>query len=248
MARFCTVAPVNILQRLKEDGLFDNHHLVLAHDIVKKPKEYEALFADLNPLVKFVILDNSVIELGTAVDTKMIADAAAIVLPTCVVLPDVLLDHTATVNDCKLALESEAWQKLADSYGLMMIPQGKHLQDFAWCAQEFAHEELVQYWGVPRNLVEHQVTRHYAIKMVKTLNKTNPIHMMGFSDDLTDDVICANMPEVYSIDSAVPLRLKEHIRFNVRYAKRGDWWETAEYDRGMIEHNLTLARSWLRYK
>src|SRR6266566_6354097 len=94
MSRFAIVAPPNILQTLKACNTLGDCHLLLAHDIVKKEEEYHDLFNHLGQLSprKLIILDNSVIETGNAVNVDVVAHAASIVNPTCVVLPDVMLN------------------------------------------------------------------------------------------------------------------------------------------------------------
>lgn len=255
MARFCIVAPPPILRRLEESGEgIGSAHLLLAHDVVKHANEYRELFntskrdrwgATLVHQNRWIILDNSVIELGNAVDIGMIQEAVEIVNPSCVVLPDVLENWAATVESCSVALED--WPLTLKSTPFLMIPQGKTLKEFIKCAEYFAENVNIKFWGVPRNLVKNIGTRRDAIKVCKLLNPARPIHMMGFSNNLADDVLCAGDPNlgVLSIDSAVPLRINEPIQLGREYPGRGDWWDNPTFSPDWTIPNLRKIRKWV---
>lgn len=247
MTKFCVVAPTNILQGLQAHGMLGIHHLVLAHDIVvpDKSKIYDEIFGNRKwDPSELVILDNSVIETGNAVDLSMVADAMSICQPTCVVLPDVLLDADATITACRDALIS--WpKKLGADTKYMYVPQGKTLQEFfeAAVANELIDDERITHWGVPRNLVKQMNTksRGIACKMLYELNPKRQIHMLGFSDRMADDFACATFPEVASIDSAVPLRINVPFNPNIVPQPRGDWWDKAHMSPLVIQ-NLNQVR------
>lgn len=247
MTKFCVVAPTNILQGLQAHGMLGIHHLVLAHDIVvpDKSKIYDEIFGNRKwDPSELVILDNSVIETGNAVDLEMIADAMSICQPTCVVLPDVLLDYEKTVDDCLSALD--LWpKKLGDQAKFMYVPQGKNLCEFFASAseQKLLEDERITHWGVPRNLVKQMNTksRGIACKMLYELNPKRSIHMLGFSDRMADDFACATFPEVASIDSAVPLRINVPFNPNMVPQPRGDWWHKATMTPLVIQ-NLNQVR------
>lgn len=251
MARFAIVAPPTILEGLDKAHLLGGSHLLLAHDIVKHPKRYEAIFSTkrnasgmlLEYTDRFVILDNSVIELGTAVDIQMIADAAHIVKPTCIVLPDVMLKAVDTITSCSEALLSWGKHLPREFQKYMIAPQGVSLKEFTACAEFFGDEPLIRYWGIPRNLVACHGSRQNAIRACKLIDSHRPIHMLGFSDNMLDDVICARNESVYSIDSAVPLRYPSRLLLSSNIPPRGDWWETAKMSERVIT-NLQTARGW----
>src|SRR5260370_27543889 len=159
MTRFAVVAPTNILSHLAEENKLGSTHLLLAHDVVKWPNEYKGIFAHADPAYDMIIMDNSVIELGGAVDLPMIREACRIVPPSFVVLPDVLLDGQATVAACSEALFS--WD-LGYKFPYMYVPQGKTIQEFVAAAEPFAAQKSIGAWGIPRNLVKSLGTRRRA--------------------------------------------------------------------------------------
>lgn len=250
MTKFCIVAPPNILKGLQAHGMLGIHHLLLAHDIIHITKKdiYAEIFKDRDwDPSELVILDNSVIETGNSVDLEMMADAIQIVQPTCVALPDVLLESQATIDSCLLALEK--WPiKLGDDTKYIYIPQGKTILEFIHSASDsvLVSDPRITHWGCPRNLVKSlsSHSRALAIKMLYELNPGRKIHMMGFSDRMQDDLACASFPEVDSIDSAVPLRINMPIDVNMVPQPRGNWWDEAQLTPVTI-HNLNQIRMWL---
>ena len=249
MSNFAPVCPTQILRGLKADNALGNYHLLLAHDVAAKPDEYAEIFDGFDGQI---ILDNSVIELGTAVDLDMIVAAAKVVRPTTTVLPDVMLKQQSTIEACKAALPiwTEAFQKAGLQPQFMIAPQG--LTQLAWvrCAEAFAEDPEINFWSIPRNCVRNFHTRQGLPEILHALNPNRKIHMLGFSDMLLDDVITAKHPYVWGIDSAVPVRaisqdiLMSFSSFSAM-PPRGNWWETAEYDPAM-KSNIALAKQWFK--
>jgi hypothetical protein len=124
----------------------------------------------------------------------------------------------------------------------LYAPQGKTLKQFTKAAEALSKgSDRIRYWGVPRNLVKHIGSRRKAIETVRALNDRRYIHMLGFSDDLSDDFLCANVLEVDTIDSAVPMRYKGVFNLGAVLEPRGDWWEKAEFTQQMVD-NIKIAR------
>lgn len=257
MAKFAVVAPLNIVEQLDILGILGSHHLLLAHDVVhpRNNQRYHDLFHPegrrrtkrdpIPPLKRTIIMDNSVIELGHAVDPAMLEEACSTVQATSVVLPDILEDAAATLESCVNAVLS--WDKF-DLPPYMMVPQGRTLSEFLNCAQAFIHVDRVNYWGVPRNIVALHGSRKGAIGCLFGISPGKRIHMMGFSDDIEDDIRCAQLTEVDTIDSAVPLRANTLITIDpedpYKHTPRSEWWSTAEFH-SVIPENLHRVRKWL---
>lgn len=254
MARFAPVAPIQVVSSLSASASGD-YHLLLAHDVAAKAKEYGKFFNRFNHTV---IMDNSVIELGGAVDLKVVKAACHAVDSATVVLPDVLLDGKATVESCKAALE--VWpDEFKDLFGgkapqsrmrgFMLVPQGKTLAEFAWCANQFAYDDYINFWGVPRNLVKEIGSRAKAIDIVHAINPTRRIHLLGFSDDIPDDVLCAKDRRVEGIDSAVPLRagtLGVKLDFDTDVGKRDPLWFDSAVRVPLMDENIETYKRWIR--
>ena len=255
MAKFGPVAPIQVVRNLSPRACGD-YHLLLAHDVAEHDVEYRQFFGRISNCT--VIMDNSVIELGNAVDLKVIKKALQAVDSSTVVLPDVLLDSKKTVESCKAAIEP--WSRdLSDvgfgtassngRRGFMLVPQGKTLAEFAWCAQQFASDPLINFWGIPRNLVKEIGSRARAIDICAAINSHRRIHLLGFSDDIVDDVLCAKDRRVEGIDSAVPLRmasLGSELAFNMDTPKRDPNWFANATHVPLMDQNIETYTQWIR--
>lgn len=249
--RFAPVAPVHILQSFADRDELGDYHLLLAHDIVKEENRdgYRKLFGDRD-WEGTVILDNSIIELGNAVHLDIIRDALEITRANVVVLPDVLLDGEATYNSI-MANYDNWYDELngASNFEFMLVPQGKTVEEFRDCVQHLDAEfkDTSAWWGIPRNTADNHGTRSHALMAAKTTNPTRRIHLLGFSENLHDDIRVSQMDVADGIDSAVPVRIANcdpqlNFDWDTRnIPPRGDWWEKAEFNEQMLT-NLQNAR------
>lgn len=279
MPRFSAVCPAHIAKELQKEGVLGSYNLVLAHDIVDNIQAYGELFdytktpADWDsrthggwrtsrPLGQVTILDNSVIELGGAVSLEMILEAAVTVKANVIVLPDVLRDSKGTIESGLDAYE--LWTPVLERYltwdwSYMVVPQldkddtAFGLKSFIRCAEAFISQPRINWWGCPRNLVEPLGTRADALKILRMLDYTKAVHMLGFSDNLIDDFLCATdvQNRVMGIDSAVPLRaaskgvsMRLSMDTNTEIGPRGGWWNNVTFDPLMVE-NMKAVKSWL---
>lgn len=258
MAKFLPVAPPSVLSALTPENGGATASFMLAHEVVEDPDAYDhhvhwqTFHAD--------ILDNSVIELGGAVDLKMIAEAARICSPSVVVLPDVLEDAAATVD--AIHNSAEAFRREMSGQRFMVVPQGETLKDWIQGLEDIAFSPLLNALfdmrhmviGIPRNTTGRIVqSRQELVKIVNVVMPYNDIHLLGFSENMADDFVTAAFsPKVLSIDSAAPLRMHE-MRLSALTEPRGNWWNevrratalTAE-DKHRFQRNYIIASQMAR--
>lgn len=257
MASFAPVAPIGMLSGLHKAKALGDYHLLLAHDVKAHAEEYHNLFSNAfmhdhvgRTLNGTIIMDNSVIELGYAIDGETMATACQAVGATVAVLPDVLLNGADTVKASLKALEEWDKEPYLNAIDYMAIPQGTTATEFLSCVEIFADIEKIRWISVPRNTVKHFGTRQGLIEIVSALCPHKKLHLMGFSDDLTDDIISARHPKVSGIDSAVPLRLgtQGHLitTASTTHSPRGDWWDTNPQVNRHVLKNMEYIRRWVR--
>lgn len=246
MAIFLPVAPPRCLQYLRTSTRLDAFYL--AHEVVKAPIDYLKVGCDALP--GHSILDNSVVELGGAVDFDMVSEAAHIVKPNVVVLPDVLEDAKATIEAVK-ADYARFYDRFHNTINpargyseLMVIPQGKDLLDWVHCAEILIKEFPTAWVGIPRNTTGRiTATRQQLIAVVRMFNPEVKIHLLGFSEDMVDDFLSAQSAD--SIDSAVPIRIAcQGVYFSPadKYDSRDpDWWEKGEEHGDIVLANVRRA-------
>lgn len=256
MAEFAPVCPAEVLEELCRKNVDGPYHLPLAHDVLASPEIYERLFNPHEYFRHTTILDNSVIELGAAVDIKTIAEAAKITQAHVIVLPDVLLKGPETLTACIEALDhwTQYLEKtLQHDWGFMFVPQGATVEEFLYCAEAFASycrekPTRMRYWGVPRNSRDSLSLSRYTVSQL--LHKIEPNwkqHLLGFSEDFSDDIFALTSPCVTGIDSAVPVRC---ATFNMRIQDlhieklppRGDWWEKPQHEEYIDQMAANVVR------
>ena len=245
MSKFAPVAPPLMLLDLKRKGALGDYHLLLAHDVVAQKDLYKEVFSDLEPY-PFVIMDNSVIELGKPVADEIMEEAVSIVHTDLIVLPDAIADPERTFEmSSKAAL---AWSYLGLP-GFMVVPQGTTQNEFTDSADQLMKLPGVRAWGVPRHATSKLKTRHHLTYSLMVLRPGFSIHLLGFSDNLVDDISVARAIGVNGIDSAVPIRLGLlDIPFYTHidsHPPRGDFWETATTATPQVLENLAKIRGWI---
>lgn len=226
MSKYAPVAPVEILLQIKERNMLQGYMLLLAHDVVQKPDKYAQL---MHKFEGTVILDNSLIELGHPAPVDTMLAAAAITKPTFVVLPDVLNEREETVRLATDAINT--WfKRLPPETGAMIAAQGNSPEDALWCVDEIIGRGSKQNCkvdkvmvGVPREVANKQGSR---AKLVQLLVQAKyQVHLLGMSNCLSDDLMCAKLYGVQGIDSASPLRAGWEGK---RYDGYTDWMRPRE--------------------
>lgn len=251
MSNFAPVVPIQIANAYKEAGMLGNYHLLLAHDVVENIPDYMEVYQDPT---NFIIMDNSVIELGHPIGLEDMKTACLAVGAAVAVLPDELLQKNATLEATNKALD--AWQVLWD-LGLsgMAVPQGETYDEWLECAEQMLLDSRIGYIGIPKNVrQELGVSRVIAIEDIHALSDSDVhIHLLGFSDDIGDDIAAARVRNkgVMGIDSAVPPRLglrdglaisKDHSD----HSPRGDWWDDPGEVSALDISNVTTFRKWIK--
>ena len=121
-SKFAPVCPPRIYQAMREAGYIPSNVLLLAHDVVANKDLYETEFVRSEWLHTNIIMDNSLIETGGAVDAEMVYTAASTVGADVVVLPDVLRDGIASTKATLKAWAEWHW-KFRD-FQKMIVIQG----------------------------------------------------------------------------------------------------------------------------
>lgn len=244
--QFAPVANLATYARLLEMGLLDNYHLLIATEVAKDLENWGEFWSypSIPPEIgkdMFIIMDNGVIETGQALDPQTLGEAANAVDASCIVLPDVLGDAGKTIKVAKAAF-SELNQI---GRPLMGVVQGQTFEQTD--AVVDLYQRLgVKYLSIPRVMVRFFGTR---IKLIRRYqNVIGPIHLLGFSDNIFDDIYAAHEPSVMGIDSATPLWCQ--IDFPDKppvandYGKRPQGYWSMDPDE-MNYKNVERVRAWL---
>ena len=258
---------------------FGNYHLFLAHHVTERREEFTRLiqtyFSPLRSNIYYqpltIIMDNSLVENGMSVDQKMVSDAVAIIqdaahergmspkIQVIPVLPDVMGDGHNTILESSEAypkwLEDPVFNKWHSQF--MVVAQGRSWNDYTSTVNFFftgergrKYGERISWVGIPRFLVKTLGTRVEATQYADVVARNAHIHLLGFSDDLWDDVQAVRQggESVTGIDSAVPVRATVELHLNTNSDQIGaripDWFENGKLN-DFAEANIIQARKWV---
>ena len=253
LPNFLPVAPLPVLAQLNAHGELADGLLTVANVVMADPFRYEAFFRRLREIGQGVdiTLDNGLIEQGYALPPGVMMAAAQLLHAKTVVLPDVIANKKATLEASREA--AKLYGEVHAEVTLMGVAQGRSLEEFVICGLELA--KVADVLAVPRHSVARVGTRSEIIHQLYE-GTGKPIHLLGFSDDVLDDLNCARMEGVTGIDSAMPIWFGLYgypieaywgdPDINPEHRKRPlNYWGLGPIDDLVVE-NIRKVRTWLR--
>lgn len=243
------------------------YHLMLAHHCVASEENLKTTADVAGRFLQYgsfahVIMDNSLVETGGAVDDKMILEACNTLLGpksykwnesirVTAVLPDVMGDgessREATEQGFYRWSNDPAWRNV----DFMYVAQGCGWDDFLLSLDHFSKlqrsSQRIRMLAIPRVLRKTLGSR---VKTVQAASLVVPssvqIHLLGFSDDIADDILAAiSSSRVRGIDSAVPYRINAPIGLASHApARNPDWLEKGTLNEHALPNHNTVNR-WL---
>lgn len=234
-SKFAPVVPVHFYQQFILHGYAPKTVLLLAHDVVENADAYAEAFSHSHWDDTTIFMDNSLVELKTAVDLDMVKEAVSIInRPNMViVLPDAMGNGPETTRLTRDAMQKWDWE--FRDHQLMAVIQGATMKDWLTCAESLSDLSL-DWISIPR-ITENAFGYHRRelIPFAEAIFPQAKVHLLGFSDYIWEDLRAAAHYAVKSIDSAVPFRMATENILSEAVPKRGDWWQTAKFDPSMID-------------
>lgn len=233
--KFAPVAPYHIYQQFIVNGYVPNTVLLLAHDVVSHEDEYAETFMHKAWNDTTIIMDNSLVETGGAVDLEMVKRASEIVAADIVVLPDVMGHGVKSAEATIAAWASWSWE--FRNQEKMVVLHGATNEEWFQSAEMIKSEGIDPDWlSIPRFCENGADRRLKLINYARMIFGAKPIHLLGFSNFVGSDLLAASHYNVKSIDSAVPLRLKTTAIISEDAGKRDPhWFRDVKFDTKMIE-------------
>jgi hypothetical protein len=240
--------------RMWYNHLIGSYHLLIATEVAKDLEAWHDFWVPPegmiwppfegpgSPIKPFIIMDNGLIEAGAACDPHTLKEAAHAVNASCIVLPDVLGDYGKTLK----AVKSSFIELEQLGFPLLGVVQGHSLEQVHTLAEFYTHIG-VEFLSVPRVMVDIFGSRQDLVRRLSQYGL--PIHLLGFSDNLEDDIATAHLPGVMGIDSAVPLWypgiLPPSPPRDADFGKRPkDFWDWDPMKPNY--HNVVRVREWLQ--
>lgn len=259
MTHFAAVAPLSIHKGIHEYCL-GTYQLLIASVILKDIDNYSAFWQSKLP-DQYIMVDNGVIEEGFPLPMEYLVRAAKAVEANCIILPDTIDDARMTVKLATVAVR-EYRSLEADGRELMGVVQGESLSECFACASDLINLG-VDRLAVPRGLTKNLGSRIHLVATLANIYRGVPIHLLGFSDNIPDDILAAVQAGVVGIDAATPVWLGlqgielpgEPPADSSKWGHRPDYFWTADsdandddgmhYETAMIERNIGTVSKWL---
>lgn len=177
-----------------------DYHMALTH-LALQSKAYKDYYKERAAKGDFVILDNSIIELGASMDWGTVVDVAEAIQPSEVVLPDVLLDGPSTMEAIGTALMSKHTTRLKPGTRLMAVCHGATSEEWLHTFTQLSMLEQIHTIGIPKVTAELFGSRNALLTLLEESGMLDScgkgIHLLGANEDK---------------DFQVPARAKRHIR------------------------------------
>lgn len=261
--QYSAVGPSKLLGSLQEYDMLGGYQLFLAHDVVANEWRYKKLAKEVrsNERKSIIILDNSLIELGGAVDLGVMLRAANYVAPNYIVMPDVLLEMDQSIKAFRTHYAQ--WAQLCKTIPgcqLMAVVQGKTSAELEMCAEAYVQADQQDCLGalaIPRAFENTLGGGYQRARVADVLfrNFGMPIHMLGFSEYFRDDMEAARTNGVMGIDSATPLRAGfENLKYSTQECwkqirvSRPRWFDLAANVNYAMAFNIGFIRGLLDVK
>lgn len=193
------ISPTGLLDRYSKRT---DYHLCLAH-LIYNDSHYRNWYQDRIQDGDFVILDNSVIELGRPVSLSELADVAKMIRPSEIVLPDWPADPLLTLNEAR-----EGAPILLKTFRckIMAVPQGKTVDEWMWSHEQLCHIDEVTTIGIGKFLKEVRPDVVRELDRARDPNRDyhllgtwgNPIEVRGYDQ---------SAPWLRGVDTKLPVRL-----------------------------------------
>lgn len=260
-ARYSPIAPIALLEVMLElersavRQVLGNYLLLLAHDVLAYPERYENLIIRVRRYYEsygdtFIIMDNSVVELGHAMNMEDVIEAACVVEADCIMTPDILGDSHGT----QALVEIQKELLLECNFPLMRVPQGKSHAELVecvdWLHYHLPTDNMTEFWGVPRWVSNELGSRIPIVQYINMLSEGAYIHLLGGSNNYLDDCRSATLPHVMGIDSANPLVMAYNghsiAEKGWEHVDRGNYWDTKKLI-PLVAENMDTIRNDIKY-
>jgi hypothetical protein len=262
--KFAPVAPIQILEEMSP-FIFGDYHLLLAHHVLEHPERFTARFREYILTTAggdiMVIMDNSIVELGVPIPTETMTEALQVIAraepahhnnrhPRLFLVP-VLPDEMGSAEGTALrsTVSYHDWLKsdiMELTGGFMLVTHGPTWEEFTKLVDVFLLDPnafpMITWAGVPRLLGP---MRTAAAQYIRIIRPDLYIHMLGFSDNIWDDISATRQSHVMGIDSAVPLRHPTLLSPGSKQEPRPKSW----FEEGTLTevalNNIRNVRLWL---
>ena len=249
------IRPAHILP-IGRQKRYADMHMALTHLVESAGNEYNKFFMGL-PDDDYIMLDNSVIELGEAVSLNRLINAAKIINADEIVIPDAYKNKDETLRLLYKYLEELEGKDLP--YKIQVVPHGKNANEWMDCYNEVRRIDEVDVIGIPKVTTSiFPGGRAYLTTLLDRLGVATPnkeYHLLGVWNNPIELDYVSRYNWIRSVDSAITYACGVNgIRFDEQVGtQRPDDLEWSFYDdtsvnQHIIEHNIEMMGRWCQYE
>lgn len=196
--KLASILPVKNFDRMFEG----DYAMMLAHLADKYPK-------CKNPNC-YKIMDNSLIELGGAVDMPRLVEAAIKCEADEIILPDVFNNAEGTISSVEYAAEWLYKNNLLNKFRLMAVCQGKDEDEFNTCFTVLNMMHYISCIGIPKVAeTKHPEGRPHFEHLWTERQMTKQIHLLGVWSNLQELLMYRKPQLIRSVDTCIPALLSK---------------------------------------
>jgi len=229
------------LQLLSQSEEFNDYDYCLPHLLDQFPT-YEAYFREAKKKGRYIIMDNSLHELGEAYDTSRLLHWVSELEPNEFIVPDVWENAAISVRNARTWASVE----LPEGVNKVAVVQGKSYTDFATSYQSykwFGYKKIAFSYGASWFQECFQHPNPYVAKMMGRLKTINNLYKNNIISDFDKvHLLGCNLPQEFlyykdfkfieSIDTSNPVM---HGLKGIRYSEGG----LLHKDKEKIDENFT---------
>lgn len=216
-------------------------HMFLTHLVEK----YE-FYANFAKNVKgYKILDNSLIELGGAVNMSRVLDAAEKIGADEIILPDVFQKGPETIDAVNMALSelNDRYSNRKWPYKLMAVAQGRDEREWYECYQALLENPDIDVIGVPKVLAKmHPAGRPHFVNEHCDL-KRKPHHLLGLWYSLTEFNEYERIDDIRSCDTVLLGYMAKHGLDKLGVRPDG---YTVDLEKDVVDYSILENRAYHR--
>jgi hypothetical protein len=203
--------PFCLLEKSRE---FNSYDYMLPH-LMDENEEYRNFFYESKKMGRYIVMDNSLHELGEAYNTARLLLWIDEIKPDEFIVPDVWEDYAASIRNAK------QWAKVELPEGVtkVAVVQAKSMYEAGLCVQayrDFGYKKIAFSYGAeyyhevcphPNKDLGKAVGRYMVISQLyntKTLLPNDRVHLLGTASPIEFGMY-KNMPFIESIDTSNPI-------------------------------------------
>jgi hypothetical protein len=247
MTVFAPIIPVGVESAIRSYGFVPNNVTLSPSVILQNQDMYKKLYSRNRPAQIFI--NSGMSEFDRNMGWNAVAEAARFVRATHIFLPDVLHDRDGTLGQATVAMVMLGKQP---GFEVIGVPQGNSYEEYIDCANELV-DMGVNALAVAKSIQD--ISRLRATFVLGMSGLGVPVHILGVSRDLDEDLYCCRLPRVKTISSALPIWLGQQgktlgnpwVKNTEMYGSRPkDYFLSSEVKTEVLA-NLFLVASWLEH-